>query len=181
MLDIGYPIRLLLLLWRYKGQKRGSILSETVLDGRCWPIDLDIFFHMNNSRYIRECDFGRIGYFFETGLWDVLKQRKRNGFRNANMVVSALQSQFRQSIKLGDKFQIRTRLNGWDDSAFYLEQSIILHKNNQTAFSLLARIVLTTRSLTPQMLIDDLHNEPIQSPQLSPAMESFKQNYRLSY
>ncbi len=59
MIDIGYGIRLASLLWKYKGKEPSkNVFIETILKGRCWANDLDTNLHMNNSRYLRECDFG---------------------------------------------------------------------------------------------------------------------------
>ncbi|CAF3434260.1 unnamed protein product [Rotaria socialis] len=182
MFDIGYVIRVLALAWRYKGNKNyKNLFSEFVIHGQCWLNDLDINWHMNNSRYLRECDFGRISFLFETGLWNSIVKRRKILDKNSNMVISALQVQYRQSIELGDRFEIRTRMNGWDDKAFYFEQAIILDKNQETAFSLLVRAALVPRSLTPQILIDDLQMGSIQSPKLSPAVEILKENHRITY
>ncbi|CAF1207626.1 unnamed protein product [Rotaria sordida] len=171
MFDIGYAIRVIALLFRYKGNKKcKNIFSESVVKGRCWPNDLDLNWHMNNSRYLRECDFGRYSFLLETGLWNRLIERRKKGMKNSSIIVSALQVQYRQSVELGDRFEIRTRINGWDDKAFYFEQSIILEKNQQAAFSLIVRLVTIPRSLTPQMLIDDLQIGSIQSPKFSPAV-----------
>jgi hypothetical protein len=91
MIDIGYAIRLMALIWRYKGKEGNkNVFSETVIHGRCWPNDLDLNWHMNNSRYLRECDFGRISILFETGLWNALLKRKKSGMKDANILVSAL-------------------------------------------------------------------------------------------
>ncbi|CAF1023371.1 unnamed protein product [Rotaria sordida] len=182
MFDIGYAIRVIALLFRYKGNKKcKNIFSESVVKGRCWPNDLDLNWHMNNSRYLRECDFGRYSFLLETGLWNRLIERRKKGMKNSSIIVSALQVQYRQSVELGDRFEIRTRINGWDDKAFYFEQSIILEKNQQAAFSLVVRLVTIPRSLTPQMLIDDLQIGSIQSPKFSPAVDIFRQNYRLTF
>ena len=34
----------------------------------CWPNHIDPFLHMNNSRYLREMDFGRYDFYVRTGL-----------------------------------------------------------------------------------------------------------------
>ena len=181
MLDLGYAIRVIALAWRYRGYKKHkNIFAESLVYGRCWLNDLDLNWHMNNARYLRECDFGRISFLIESGLWNVLLERRKKGMKDANFVVSAFQVQYRQSLELGDRFRIHTCLNGWDDKALYLEQWMVLEKNSETAFSLLVRGALTPRSLTPQMLIDDLQIGSIQSPALSPAVEIFRQNYRLN-
>lgn len=182
MFDINYVIRVLILALKHRGiNKYKNIFDESIIYGRCWLNDLDVNWHMNNSRYLRECDFGRISYLFETGLWNVLSKRRKFFDKNSNMVASALQVQYRQSVQLNDKFQIRTRLNGWDEKAFYFEQSMLLEKNKEIAFSLLVRIAIIPRSLTPQMLIDDLQLGSIQSPKLSTAMNIFKENHRINY
>jgi acyl-CoA thioesterase FadM len=93
---------------------------------------------MNNARYLRECDFGRMSLLLETGLWDALLQRRKTQMKNANVVVSAFQVQYRQSLGLGDTFEIRTHIHGWDDKAFYSKQSMILDKNHQTAFFIIS-------------------------------------------
>ncbi|UJR14246.1 hypothetical protein I4U23_001237 [Adineta vaga] len=181
MLDIGYFLRTIFLLKRYKGTKKdGDLFDDYVIDGQCWLSDLDINWHMNNSRYLRECDFGRTTFLIETGLWKVLLARRNTNMKDANLLVSAFQVQYRQSIELGDKFQIGTRLHGWDDHAFYFEQFIILDKNQEKVFSLLVRMALTPRHLTPQMLIDDLKRGSIQSPKFSFYMQNFSDNYKLT-
>jgi YbgC/YbaW family acyl-CoA thioester hydrolase len=170
------------LFWRYKGKgKRKNLFDETIVKGRCWTNDLDFNWHMNNARYLRQCDFGRVSLILETGLWDAILIRRKNGMKDVSILVSALQVQYRQSVELGDRFEIQTRINGWDDNAFYLEQSMILNKNKQIAFLMLARFALTPRSLTPQMLVDDLYSGSIQSPTLSPIVQVFKDNYKLNY
>ena len=181
MIDIGYAVRLLSLVWRRKMQKKNeNILVETVIRSRCWPNDLDFNLHMNNARYLREADFGRLSLLMETGLWDCLGKRRKSGIKDANVIVSGLQIQYRQSLKLGDRFNIRSRINGWDEKAFYIEQSIDLEKSNEIACLFLVRLALIPRSLTPQMLVNDLHNGFIQSPLLSQSMKRFQENYRIT-
>jgi acyl-CoA thioesterase FadM len=180
MLDIGYAVRVIALSWKHRAKKvPKNLLGETVIHGRCWPNDLDINLHMNNSRYLRECDFGRFAFLLESGLWNVLLKRRKTGMKDSSIVVSALQLQYRQSIQLGDRFQIISRIDGWDDKAFYMEQSMILDKNGKTALLSLGRFAVTPPSLTPQMLVDDLQIGSIQSPSLSPTTQNFKENYKL--
>jgi YbgC/YbaW family acyl-CoA thioester hydrolase len=180
MFDFGYFVRTLSLFWRHKGKTK-NLFDETIVKGRCWTNDLDLNWHMNNARYLRQCDFGRSSLIVETGLWETILIRRKNGMKDANFIVNALQVQYRQSVKLGDSFEIRTRINGWDDKAFYLEQSMILDKDKQIALLMLNRFAITPRSLTPQMLVDDLNSGSIQSPTLSPTVQVFKDNYKLNY
>ncbi|CAF0738904.1 unnamed protein product [Adineta ricciae] len=181
MLDFGYFLRMYFLANQSKGKKKdGDLFGDYIINGQCWLNDLDLYWHMNNSRYLRECDFGRTSLLIETGLWRAVVERRNTNMKDAGLLVSALQVQYRQSIELGDKFQIVTRLHGWDDRAFYFEQLIILEKNKQTAFSVLVRTALTPRDLTPQMLVDDLQRGSIQSPKFSPDVQIFADNYKLN-
>ena len=182
MIDIGYGIRLGLLLWKYRGkQPSKDLFIQTITPGRCSLNDLDTNFHMNNSRFLRESDFGRIELLIQTGLWNIIMKQRNKGFKDASIFVSALQVQFRQSIQWGDQFNIHSTINGWDDKAFYIEQSITQNKNQQIAFSLIGRLVPTPRSLTPQSLVDQLNIGLIQSPSLSNNIQTFKDNHRLDF
>ena len=182
MIDIGYVTRVLALLWRQRGkEKLRNIWVESVVSGRCWPNDLDINWHMNNARYLREADFGRFSLLMETGLWDCLLKRRQTVGKQCNVVVSAIQVQYRQSVHLGDRFEFRSRVNGWDDRAFYLEQWMTMERTKETACSFLVRLALVPRRLTPQMLVDDLQMRPISSPPLSPVMHRFRDNHRLNF
>lgn len=181
MLDFGYFLRVFLLGYQSRGKKKdGDLFADYVLHGQCWLNDLDFNWHMNNSRYLRECDFGRTLLLIETGLWKVLLERRNTNMKDAGLLISALQVQYRQSIEWGDKFQLVTRLHGWDDHAFYFEQFIILEKNKQVAFSVIVRTAVTPRDLSPQMLVDDLQRGSIQSPKFSPDVQLFADNYKLN-
>ncbi|CAF1530796.1 unnamed protein product [Adineta ricciae] len=182
MFDLGYFIRASRLFWRSKtAGKVKHILDESIIKGRCWTTDLDTNWHMNNARYLRQCDFGRITLLLENGLWDAVLARRKTGMKDATVLVSALQTQYRQSVQLGDRYDIRTRIHGWDDKAFYLEQAIVLDTNQKIAFLMLIRFALVPRSLTPQMLVDDLDLGVKQSPPFSPSVKAFQENYQLSY
>ena len=86
--DVWYFVRFFLLLLRVKlkrllrrvsGGER-MIFPEDFLSreygvyGIVLPSDLDWMCHMNNSKYLREMDFGRVGLTVEWGLGDVLRK-----------------------------------------------------------------------------------------------------------
>ena len=107
------------------------------------------------------------------------KEKLRNIW--VESVISAIQVQYRQSVQLGDRFAIRSRVHGWDDRAFYLEQWMTMERTKETACSFLVRLALIPRRLTPQMLVDDLQMGPISSPPLSSVMHRFRDNHRLNF
>ncbi|CAF3737494.1 unnamed protein product [Rotaria sp. Silwood1] len=79
MLDIGYFIRALdiRLRYRFSQQKKKNLWIESVTHNYCGLSDMDMNWHMNNARYLREADFSRFALLGETGLWDAIKIRRK--------------------------------------------------------------------------------------------------------
>lgn len=96
-----------------------DILAEQSIDGMVLPHDLDYMGHMNNSRYLRECDFARFHHYMRNGLF--MASRKLG----AKMVVGASTIRYRRSLAFREAFEIRTKVLGWDEKAFYLEQRFV--------------------------------------------------------
>jgi YbgC/YbaW family acyl-CoA thioester hydrolase len=86
---------------------------------RVWFTDLDVFRHMNNGIYLVIMDLARLDLMIRSGLW---KKLKANGWYP---VVVAETVQFRRSLNLFERFEIDTRVLGWDDKAIVLEQQFI--------------------------------------------------------
>ncbi|TVO68181.1 thioesterase family protein [Sedimenticola selenatireducens] len=99
---------------RFRPQQ--SILDAAVLQMRVWPTDLDINRHLTNSRYLALMDLGRIELMLRTGMMGkVLKRRWLP-------VVSIATLRFRREISPFERFSLHTRLLGWDEKWFYMEQ-----------------------------------------------------------
>ncbi len=88
--------------------------------GLCWTTDVDYFLHMNNSRYLREMDFGRFNYYFRTGLSRHLTWR-----HGISVVQHAAMIRYRRSIDLLMPFRLHTRLVWFDERSFYFEQRFV--------------------------------------------------------
>ena len=65
---------------KYYLGKIKSILDESYVYSICTPNDLDFNWHMNNARYFRELDFGRIDYWMRSGLYAAVKDMKSNAY-----------------------------------------------------------------------------------------------------
>ncbi|XP_064636131.1 protein THEM6-like [Lineus longissimus] len=87
--------------------------------GFCFSTDLDFMLHMNNARYLRECDFGRFCLYTRTGVWGALKKL------GGSMTLGASTIRYRKSINFLCLYQVRTKIVCWDEKAFYLEQTFI--------------------------------------------------------
>ena len=81
--------------------------------------DLDTVGHMNNGRYLTLLDLGRTDLMLRSGFWQRVK--KRGWFP----VVAGLSITYWKDLKLGQQFDIHSRVFGIDDRWFYLEQSFM--------------------------------------------------------
>lgn len=138
LFDVAYFIRIIttLLLYILTGIKRMHILEDSVINGICWTSDLDANWHMNNSRYLRECDFARMKFFLEKNIWKGLRKLK------ASIINGGSTIRYRKSLQLLDFFQIRSKVLYWDSKAFYVEHKIIETKTNFVSAIALVKMVV---------------------------------------
>lgn len=146
-LDVWYFLRgarVLIDAW-FKPQIR-DILAEQSFDGMVLTHDLDYMGHMNNSRYLRECDFSRLHHYMRNGLFTA-------SFKlGAKMVVGASTIRYRRSLAFREAFEIRTKVLGWDDKAFYLEQRFVSKKDGFVSAIMLCRQNVVRHS--PEAIIE---------------------------
>lgn len=108
--------RLLLLLITSRFRPRHDLMDPVPLKLRVLPTDLDINFHLTNSRYLALMDLGRIELMLRTGLLGALIRRRWLP------VVSSASLRFRREINPFQRYTLNTRLLGWDEKWFYIEQ-----------------------------------------------------------
>lgn len=107
--------RLLWLLVRSKQRPRTLAWETTVSPFRVLPSDLDALGHMNNAKYFAFMDLGRLDQMFRSGLWEACSAR------DWYSVVAAQTIRYRRSLKPWQKFELHTRVIGFDDKAMYIE------------------------------------------------------------
>lgn len=78
--------------------------NNKFISGICWTSDLDANWHMNNSRYLRECDFARMKFFLEKNIWKGLRKLK------ASIINGGSTIRYRKSLQFLDFFQIRSKV-----------------------------------------------------------------------
>ena len=134
-----YPFRRLLLTV-LAARKQGAldIHDIHVSHHRCMPWDLDGFLELNNGRTLTLYDLGRFGAAQRVGLIDVLKRERWA------LTVAGSSVRYRKRVRLWDRIEMRTRLTGWDDRFFYLEQSMWV-RGSCTSHALL-RTAVTDRN-----------------------------------
>ncbi len=84
----------------------------------CWPWDLDLWMELNNGRTLTLFDLGRIPLVRRIGL---VKALRENGW---GLTVAGLSARYRRRIRLFHRVEMRSRVVGWDERFFYVEQSM---------------------------------------------------------
>ena len=84
-----------------------NLLSPVVMRGIVLPSDIDHHMHMNNSKYLREMDFGRLKIYFESGLFKAMIKLK------SSTCIAAISIRYRRSLQLWEKFTLSTKLLHW--------------------------------------------------------------------
>ena len=114
------------LLWlSIAGRFRSSVpvLGPCRTPFRVLPTDLDLLRHVNNGVYFSLMDLARLDLLARAGLTAAIAS---HGWYP---VVAAETIQFRRSLLLFQRFTIETRVLGWDDKAFLLEQRFLRGKD----------------------------------------------------
>lgn len=84
------------------------------------PTDIDVLGHMNNGVYLSLMDLGRMDILIRSGAW---KKMRAHGFYPvmANETIT-----FRKSLPLWQRFEIESRIAGFDHKAVYVEQRFVV-------------------------------------------------------
>ena len=110
------------LLWKgltLKGRRPLDPLEPSILRFRVWPNDLDLNLHMNNGRFLSLMDLGRFDLTFRTGLGRAML---RNRWKP---LVGGITMRYRRSLEPFDRYELHTRLLGWDAKWVFLEQRFL--------------------------------------------------------
>lgn len=155
-------LRLIWLFLTQSRRSRCSLMGPVDTQFRVLPNDLDVLFHVNNGVYLTLMDLGRTDLLLRS---DAFTRVQKKGWYP---VLAAETIRFKRSLKLWQRFTIRTRVVGWDERSIYLEQQFIAKGD------LVAKAVVDARflakkggSVTPAELLTLLDMD-LQSPELEP-------------
>ncbi len=109
-------IRLIGVVVRACFRSRIAPLEESVLNLRVCPNDLDFNLHMNNGRFLAVMDLGRLDLLIRTGLAPTLLRHRWQP------LAGAVNIRYKMSLLPFQRYRLRTRLLGWDEKWFYIEQ-----------------------------------------------------------
>jgi acyl-CoA thioesterase FadM len=97
-------------------RRRLTLDDVSILPQRVWPDELDVNVHMNNAKYLAVMDLGRTDWIVRSGGWRLMIHEKMSP------VVGGAMVRYRRSLKLFQRYDLKTRLLGWDDRWLYIEQ-----------------------------------------------------------
>ena len=106
------------------------------------PRDLDLLMHVNNGRYLSIMDVARVDLMLRSGTLGRLRAR------GWYPVVAAQTIVYGRSLKLFERFRVRTRVIGWDARNVYLSQDFLTGEDGRT--TAVARAVVQARFLGPK-------------------------------
>ncbi len=102
------------------------------------PQDIDPFMELNNGRYVTLLDLGRFGYSVNVNIKKFLKENQWS------MTITGTYNNYRHRLRLFERFQLKTRLMGYDEKWFYFFQKAV--KNNKTYMASVVRFSFTCKN-----------------------------------
>ena len=93
------------------------VLAVIVSRFRVMPWDIDSNMHMNNVRYLKYLEKGRIDHCINTPFFIQCYNRRWHA------VIVNISLNYIRSLKPLQKFEVVTRIKTWDDKYFYFEQT----------------------------------------------------------
>lgn len=133
--------------WRFKSKIEMNQVGRR--NFRVWPTDLDAFMHMNNGVYLSVMDLGRFDHLLRSRRWNTYKKLRWYP------VVVAVSITYRKSLELWKTFSIESKVIGWDDQAFFVEQRFVRNGEIYTMAVVKLRWLKNPRGIvTPKELLE---------------------------
>ena len=125
-------------------------LDTSVVSLRVLLNDLDLNWHMNNGRFLTIMDLGRMDLLKRTGTFDLAVKNKWMP------IVGTATINFQRPLKLWQKYELHSRICGWDEKWIYLEQ-VFYSKEKIIAKGRIKGLLRGKNgNIVPQLIIDEL-------------------------
>ncbi len=175
--DVWYFLRgIKLFLWHYlftKQKKRltkDEVLAPCYVKGIVLPSDIDLWWHMNNSKYLREMDFGRITLLCEKFVRRALSRLK------ARFALSAISIRYRRSLLLWQRFTIQTKVLCWKDDGIYFEQRFVGNSDKFIYAIALAKMVVRGQGVNINTVMENIVEGSFPSPPPPPEVKGWMES-----
>jgi len=111
-----FLVRFLIARYVQRIQPSKSFLDWVFVHYRCMPWDLDANIHMNNVKYLKYMERGRVEHLIQTP-W--LQELFPRGFK---AIIANTEISYVKEIKPFQRFKAETRISSWDERYIYMEQ-----------------------------------------------------------
>ncbi len=129
--------------FKRKGNPETALFETNKISFRVFPFDMDINLHLNNGRYLTLMDLGRTSLLLETGfLWKLVR-------KNQLPVIAGVQILYRRSFGFLEKGSIETRLIGYDEKWFYIEQIFRKQNGDLASYAIVKGLFQARRKSVP--------------------------------
>src|SRR4051812_6529347 len=147
---------------------RLSPLDESVVRFTVLPSDLDLNGHMNNGRYLTIMDLGRVDLLLRTGVVGAMRRNRWSG------VVASVAIRYRRALNPFARYELRSRLIGWDERWFFMEQRFT--RGGELCAYAIVKVQFAGRAgrVAPQRMADAIH-PGAQSPALPQAVRDWQE------
>ncbi|WP_434927564.1 thioesterase family protein [Shewanella sp. HL-SH8] len=108
-----------LFMWRIRHCPGIGFLGTSKISYRALPFDCDVNLHLTNSRYPAFMDLARTYMIADMGLMKKFLKMKWMP------IVNASEFTYIRDIKPFEKFEVETKVVGWDEKYFYIEQRFV--------------------------------------------------------
>jgi len=142
------------------GRRQPVGLLDTVVSQHiAWPWDIDPWKDLNNGRTLTLFDLGRIQLAQASGLNGALLKNRWG------IVVAGNTTRYRKRITMFQRFEMRTRVVGWDHRFVYMEQA--MWRGDECCNHILVRGAVTSRTgiVPPEKVVAALGADTV-SPEL---------------
>lgn len=147
-----FIFRFLVARYIQKLQPTFKLLDWVIARYRVQLWDIDANLHMNNVKYLKYLERGRVEHMLHTP-W--LQEMYRRGFK---ALIANTEISYVRELKPFQRFKVETRISAWDDRYVYMEQIFTYHRTVFTAAVIRMAMVdaRTGKRLSPVAVLADV-------------------------
>ncbi|MGL6212070.1 MAG: acyl-CoA thioesterase [Paracoccaceae bacterium] len=163
-----YPyIRMFHQLSKFKGRPMG-LFDTHISHHMCWPQDIDPWMELNNGRALTLYDLGRVPMAVRMG-FD--KLGKSHGW---GLTVAGASTRYRRRVRMFDRFEMRSKVIGWDQRFLYMDQSMWRGAECTSQMLLRAAVASKDGIVAPEKVVAAM-GHPADSPALPQWVQAWSQ------
>lgn len=134
-----FLIRFMIARYVQKIQPSRSVLDWVAVDYRVQLWDLDANIHMNNVKYLKYLERGRVEHMIHTPWLQAMHQR------GIKALIANTEISYVRELRAFERFRVETRITSWDERYVYMEQLFLEGEKVYTA-AVIRMAMVSTRT-----------------------------------